>query len=268
MSNRDGSSRGLATGSRPWGVRIVAGLALGLALAGPSLARAQEAEKTFSERVKEYWEKVVAAMESGAKSAGDEYHKLKAEAATATGPARARLAEEMEAAGKKWAAAREKLAASLERHAHEVHDEIQALEHKAATASGPAREKLAAQAESLRKHWHSAREKMSAAFSSNMKAAKDEYAHLRDQASKATEDTRAKLQPRMDRLKAEWSANREKLSAYLKEDLRRTEEDLHKLGDATSEAAKAAKEKLTRKLHELRGKSDALAAEPLLDEPR
>jgi hypothetical protein len=255
------------TGSRSWswGVWIVAGLGLILALAG---ARAQEPERTFSERVKEYWEKAIAAMESGAKSAGDEYHKLKAEAATATGPARAKLAEEMEVASRKWSAAREKLSASLERHAHEVHDEIQALEQKAATASGPAREKLSAEAETLRKHWNSAREKVGAAFSTNMKAAKDEYAHLRDEASKATEETRAKLRPRMARIKAEWSANREKLTAYLKEDLRRTEEDLHKLGDATSEAARAAKEKLTRKLHELRGKSDALAAEPLLDESR
>ena len=163
----------------------------------------------------------------------------------------------MEAAGKKWAAAREKLATSVERHAHEVHDEIKALEEKASTASGPAREKLKAEGEKLREHWHVAREKVSAALSSNMKAAGDEYAHLKDQAGKASEETRAKLGPRMEKLKAEWSRNREKLGAYLKEDLKRTEEDLHKLGDATSETARAAKEKLTRKLHELRGKADS-----------
>lgn len=262
MSKRNGSDRGLATGWGSWGVWIVAGLALaGTASAGPQ-------ERTFSERAKEYWEKVVAGMESGARSAGEEYHKLKAEAASATGPAREKLAAEMEAAGKKWAAAREKLSTSLERHAHEVHDEITALEAKASTASGPAREKLSAEAESLRKHWHAAREKVGAAFSSNMKAAKGEYAHLKDEAGKASESTRAKLQPRLDRLKAEWSSNRDKLSAYLKDDLKRTEDDLHKLGDATSETAKAAKEKLTRKLHELRGKSDALAADTPPDEPR
>jgi len=209
---------------------------------------------------------VVSGMESGAKSAGDEYHKLKAEAAEATGPARAKMAEKMEAAGKKWAAAREKLAASLERHAHEVHDEIQALEEKTKTASGPARARMAAEAETLRKHWNAAREKVSAAFSSNLKAAGDEYAHLKDEAGKATDDTKAKLKPRMERLKAEWSTNRDKLSAYLKEDLKRTEEDLHKLKDATTETAEAAKEKLTRKLHELRGKSDALAKEKLTDD--
>ena len=252
--------RGLSMASRSWGGLILAGLALGIAT--PASAQ----EKTFSERAKEYWEKVVAGMESGAKSAGDEYHKLKAEAATATGPARAKMAAEMEAAGKKWAAAREKLSASLEHHAHSVHEEIKALEEKTATATGPARAKMAAEAEALRKHWNVAREKVSAAFSSNMKAAGDEYAHLKDEAGKASEETRAKLRPRMERLKAEWSSNREKLSAYLKEDLKRTEEDLHKLKDATSETAEAAKEKLTRKLHELRGKSDALATEKLTDD--
>ena len=205
-------------------------------------------------------------MESGAKSAGDEYHKLKTEAAAATGPARAKMAEKMEAAGKKWAAAREKLSASLERHAHEVHDEVKVLEEKAARASGPAREKVAAEAESLRKHWHAAREKVSASLSANMKAAGDEYAHLKDEAGKATEETRAKLAPRMDRLKAEWRENREKLGAYLKDDMKWTEDELHKLGDATSETAKAAKEKLTRKLHDLRGKSESLAAEKVPDE--
>lgn len=260
MSNQAGLGRGLSAGSRPWIVAIVAGLALG------SSASAPAQEKTFSERAREYWERVVAGLESGAKSAGDEYHKLKSEAATATGPARARMAAEMEAAGKKWAAAREKLAASLERHAHEVHDEIKALEEKASKASGPAREKMSAEAETLRKHWNAAREKVGAAFSANMKAAGDEYAHLKDEAGKATDDAKAKLKPRMERLKGEWSANREKLSAYLKEDLKRTEEDLRKLKDATTETAESAKEKLTKKIHELRGKSDELAREKLTDD--
>ncbi len=253
MSNQAGLARGPSTRPRTWCVAIVAGLALGIS------ASASAQEKTFSERAREYWEKAIAGMESGAKSAGDEYHKLKAEAATATGPAREKMAAEMEVVGKKWAAAREKLATSLERHAHSVHDEIQALEEKTSKASGPAREKLAAEAESLREHWHDAREKVRGALHTNMKAAGDEYAHLKDEAGKASEETRAKLRPRMDRLKAEWSKDREKLSTYLKDDLKRTEEDLHKAGDATSEAARAAKEKLTRKLHELRDKSDSLA---------
>jgi ElaB/YqjD/DUF883 family membrane-anchored ribosome-binding protein len=260
MSNRAGLARVPSTRPRAWGVAIVAGLAVGI----PTSASAQE--KTFSERAKEYWEKVVSGLESGAKSAGDEYHKLKAEAATATGPAREKLAAEMEVLGKKWAAAREKLATSLEHHAHEVHDEIKALQEKAAKASGPAREKLAAEEEKLREHWHAAREKVSAALSSNMKAAGDEYAHLKGEAGKASEEAKAKLRPRMDRLKAEWSKDREKLSAYLKEDLKRTEEDLHKIGDASSEAARAAKEKLTRKLHDLRGKADSLAEDKAPDD--
>jgi ElaB/YqjD/DUF883 family membrane-anchored ribosome-binding protein len=260
MSKLGRLARGLSTVSRWSGAAIVAGLALGISTS----ATAQE--RTFSERAKEYWEKVVAGLESGAKSAGDEYHRLKSEAATATGPARAKMAAEMEAAGKKWAAAREKLATSLDHHAHAVHDEIKSLEEKASTATGPARAKMAAEAETLRKHLNAAREKVSAAFSSNMKAAGDEYAHLKDEAGKASDDARAKLRPRMDRLKAEWSSNREKLSAYLKEDLKRTEEDLHKLKDATTETAEAAKEKITRKLHELRDKSDSLAKDKLADE--
>jgi hypothetical protein len=254
MSNRNGS----------WGLAIAAGLVLG----GAANAVAQEPEKTFSERAKEYWEKAVAGMESGAKSAGDEYHKLKAEAAEATGPAREKIAEKMEAASKKWAAAREKLTASLERHAHSVHDEIKALEEKADKASGPAREKLVAEKEKLHEHWVAAREKMSAAYSSNMKSARDEYAHLKEHAAKTSEETRAKLAPRMEHLKAEWAKDREKLSTYLKDDLKRTEEDMHKLGDATSEAARAAKEKLTKKYHELRGKTDALASENSLDDAK
>lgn len=262
MSNPIGPARRLAAAPGWWGVAIVAGLALG----GPALARAQERERTFSERARDYWERVVAGLESGARSAGDEYHKLKAEAATATGPAREAMAAKMEAAGRKWAAAREKLAASLDRHAREVHDEIKSLEAKAATASGPARERMAAEAESLRKHWHAAREKVAAAFSSNMKAAGDEYAHLKEEAGRASEETKARLRPRMDRLRDEWSANRDKLSAHLKEDLKRTEDELHRLGDATSEAAGSAREGLTRKLREIRGKADTLAAEKAPDE--
>jgi hypothetical protein len=242
---------------------LVALVAAGLALACTTPAAAQE--KTFTERAKEYWEKVLTALESGAKSAGDEYHKLKAEAATASGPAREKLAKEMEVAREKWAAAREKLTASLEHHAHAANEELKALEAKASTASGSAREKWDAEAEVLRKHWEKAREKVSTAFSSNMKAAGDEYAHLRDEATKATEDAKTKLRPQMEKLKAEWATNRDKLIAFLKEDLRRTEEDLHKIGESTSEAAKALKEKLTRKLHELREKYDSLTNEKLAD---
>ena len=64
----------------------------------------------------------------------------------------------------------------------------------------------------------------------------------------------------------EWVKNREKLSNHLKADLKRTEEELQRLGNATSETAEAAKEKLTRKLHELRGKTEALAAAKAPDE--
>jgi hypothetical protein len=142
---------------------------------------------------------------------------------------------------------------------------LEALEAKAATASGSAREKWDAEAEVLRKHWEKAREKVSTAFSSNMKAAGDEYAHLRDEAAKATEAAKVKLGPQMEKLKAEWATNRDKLIAFLKEDLRRTEEDLHKIGESTSEAAKGLKEKLTRKLHELREKYDSLTNEKLAD---
>src|ERR1700761_3910014 len=73
MSSRNGSS---------WVVVVVAGPAPG----GAATSFAQEPEKTFAERAKEYWGKVVSGMESGAKAAGDEYHKLKTEAAEATGP--------------------------------------------------------------------------------------------------------------------------------------------------------------------------------------
>ena len=254
----------MSSRNRSWGLVIVVVVALG----GAATAAAQEPEKTFAERAKEYWEKVVSGMESGAKSAGDEYHKLKAEAAEATGPAREKLGAKMEAASKKWASAREKLSTGLEKHAHAVREEIKGLEEKAEKKSGPAREKLVAEKEKLHEHWVAAREKIGAAYTSNMKAAHDEYAHLKEHAGKATEDTKAKLAPRMERLKAEWSKDREKLGNYLKDDLKRTEEDMHKLGDATSEAGKAAKEKLTKKYHELRGKSDALAAENSLDDAK
>ncbi len=253
MSNQHSAARGLF---------MVVGLALG------SQACAVAQDKTFSERAKEYWENVVTGMESGAKSTKDEYHKLKAETAGATGPAREKMAAEMEVLSKKWASAREKLATSVDRHAHAIHEEMKTLEDKTEKATGPAREKMASEMESLRDRWHAAREKASTTYSSNMKAAGEEYTHLKGEASKATENARAKLAPRMERLKAEWSTSREKLSAYLEDDLKRTKEDLHKLEGATSDAAKAAKEKLTRKYHELRDRSEALVKDKSLDDPK
>ena len=103
---------------------------------------AQEtAEKTVGERLKDYWDKLIAKMESSSKAAGDEYHKLKDEAAKESGPAREKLAAEMERISKKWAIAREKLATSIELRMNSLHEDIHELEEKADKATGPARAK-------------------------------------------------------------------------------------------------------------------------------
>ena len=113
-----------------------------LAMVSPAVTApvvAQEtAEKTIGERLKEYWEKMVAKMESGARAAGDEYHKVKDEAARASGPAREKLSAKMEVLSKKWAAAREKVATTVELRMHSLGEEYEALEKKASKATGPA----------------------------------------------------------------------------------------------------------------------------------
>ncbi len=114
-------------------------------LGGATRVVAQEAteKKTIGEHLKEYWDKLVAKMESSARAAGDEYHKAKEEAARASGPAREKLAAHMESLSKKWAIAREKLATTTELRMHSLGEELKVLEDKADKASGPAREKMA-----------------------------------------------------------------------------------------------------------------------------
>ena len=149
---------------------LAAAMLLFAALETSAPAFAQEkSEKTFAERAKEYREKIVASMESTAKAAGDEYHKLRSEATKATGPARGKVAAEMETLSMKWSAAREKLEASLDAHMHSVGEEIKMLEEKAAKATGSAREQTSTEREKIREEWNLAHEKMSAVFSSNMK---------------------------------------------------------------------------------------------------
>jgi hypothetical protein len=65
----------------------------------------------------------------------------------------------------------------------------------------------------------------------------------------------------MERLKAEFHKNHEKLNAYLEADLKQTKEDMEKLGEATSATARHAKEKLSKKYHELTAKIAELAKE-------
>ena len=100
---------------------------------------------------------------------------------------------------------------------------------------------------------HRPREDGGAALSSNMKAAGEEFAHLKEQSANASADAKARLAPRMEQLKAEWSKNREKLAAHLEADLKETKEEMEKLGAETSNTAKIAKEKLVKKYHDLRG---------------
>src|SRR5258708_3856532 len=168
----------------PKSLAIMALSVAGLVTSAGAFAQ-EETGKTFLERAKEYRDKIVAGMESTAKASGEEYRKLKAEAATATGPAREKMADKMETLGKKWAAAREKLADGLDAHVHSVGDEMKKLQEKAAAAKGPAREKLDAEMEKLRGEWNVTREKISAAHASNMKAAGEEFAHLKEQSGTA-----------------------------------------------------------------------------------
>ena len=159
-------------------------------------------------------------------------------------PGREKLSAEMEVLSKKWAIAREKLATTVELQMNSLGEEFKTLEEKADKASGPAREKMHAEMKKLHEEWTAAREKMEGTLSSNLKSSREEIEHLKEHVSDATEDAKAKLGPRMERLKAEYHKNREKLVAYLEADLKQTEEDMAKLRDATSNAAKAAKEKL------------------------
>ena len=112
-----------------------------LALASPGVTApvvAQEPEgKTVREHIKEYWDKLVAKMESGSRAAGEQYHKLRDEAAKASGPAREKLSAEMEVLSKKWAIAREKLATTVELQMNSLGEEFKSLEEKADKASGP-----------------------------------------------------------------------------------------------------------------------------------
>jgi hypothetical protein len=237
-------------------------------LGAPALVVAQETteKKTVSEHIKEYWDKLLAKMESGAKAAGDEYHKVREEAAKASGPAREKMAAEMEALSRKWAIAREKLATSVELHMHSLGDEIKTLEEKADKSSGPAREKMAAEMHKLHEHWTAARAKMEATLSSNLKSSRDEIEHLKEHLASASEDAKAKLRPRMERLKAEVHKNHEKLMAYLEAELKQTKEDMEKLREGTSETAKHAKEVLSKKYHELTEKIAELRKEKPAEE--
>jgi hypothetical protein len=234
---------------------------LAIGLVGTAVVAQDPSDKTFLERAKEYWSKVVSGMESTAKTAGDEYGKLKSEAAKATGPARAKLHAEMEAQGKKWAAAREKLVASIETHSQSVGDEIKKLEAKSANASGSAREKLHAESEKLHEELGIAREKLHAALAANMKGIREEYKHLKEQASDTSSDVKSKLEPRMEKLRADWAKNHDKLAEALKAEMKRIKDHIDHLGEATSSAAQTAKDKLLKKLHELQSKIDELARE-------
>jgi uncharacterized protein YicC (UPF0701 family) len=256
----------LSTGRGPLRLAVLAMVFLGL----PALVVAQETteKKSISEHFKEYWDKVLAKMESGAKAAGDEYHKVKEEAAKASGPAREKLATEMEALSKKWAIAREKLATSIEVRMQTLGEEAKALQEKADKASGPAREKLAAEAHKLHEEWKAAHAKMEATLSSNLKSSREEIEHLKEHLASASEDAKAKIGPRLERLKAEFHKNHQKLNEYLEADLKQTKEDMEKLRGATSDAAKHAHEALSKKYHELTAKIAELAKEKPSDEAK
>ncbi len=241
-----------------------------VALGAAPRAFAQDSpeQKSVSEHLKEYWDKLIAKMESGARAAGDEYHKVKEEAARASGPAREKLAAQMETLSKKWAIAREKLATSAELRMHSLGEEVKALEEKAGKATGPAREKTAAELKKLHEQWNAARAKMEATLSSNLNSSRDEIEHLKEHVSSASEDAKAKLRPRMERLKAEFHKNHEKLNAYLEADLKQTKEDMEKLRGATSDAARRSHETLSRKYHELTAKIEQLAKEKPSEESK
>jgi len=223
-------------------------------------------EKTVGERLKDYWDKLIAKMESSARATGDEYHKLREEAAKESGPAREKLAAQMEHLSKKWAIAREKLATAVELRMNSLHEEIHELEEKADKSTGPAREKIHAEMHKLHEEWTAARAKMEATLSANLKSSREEIEHLKEHASTAASDAKAKLAPRMERLKAEFHKNRDKLSAYLEADLEHTKADMEKLREATSDAARLAKEKLMKKYHELQTRHEQLAQERAAEE--
>ena len=226
------------------------------------LAVAQESShKTIREHIKEYWDKVLAKAEAKSRAAGEQYHKLKDEAARASGPAREKMAAEMEILSKKWVIARERLASGIELRMHALGEEVKDLEEKAGKASGPAREKMAAEIKTLHEEWHAARAKMEATLSSNLKSSREEVEHLKEHAAGATEDAKAKLRPHMERLKSEYHKNRDKLAAYLESDLEQTKEDMAKLRESTAAAAESAREKAAKKYHELKAKLDELAKE-------
>jgi hypothetical protein len=251
-----------------FGRRALVFAALAMAsLGGTAPVAAQDAaDETVGERLKEYWAKAVAKMESGARATGDEYHKVREEAAKASGPAREKLAAEMEVLSKKWAIAREKLATTVELRMHSLGEDYKSLEEKAAKATGPAREKMNTKLEKLHEEWLGARAKLEDTLSSNLKSSRDEIEHLKEHASSASEGAKAKLGPRMERLKAEFHKNHQKLTEYLEADLKQTKEDMEKLGQATTTAAGHAKEKLSTKFHEMRAKLEELHKENKADE--
>ena len=75
---------------------------------------------------------------------------------------------------------------------------------------------------------------MEATLSANLHSSREEIEHLKEHASNSAQEAKAKLAPRMERLKAEFHKNRDKLSAYLEADLKHTKDDMEKLGEATS----------------------------------
>jgi hypothetical protein len=263
MSKKTRIWHGLSFGRRSVLAAIVAAVCSGVT--APVVAQAPD-QKTFGERIKEYWAKLVAEMESNAHAARDEYHKLKDEAARASGPARAKMAAEMEVLSRKWAIAREKLATTLEIHMNTLGEEVKTLEEKARDATGAARDKMAAERDKLHDEWLAARAKLEATLSSNLKSSREQIEHLKAHASDLKDDAKAKLGPQMERLKAEAHKDREKLIAYLEADLKQTEEDMKKLGEATSDAARSIKEKLSKKYHELKAKAEDLAREKSSEE--
>jgi hypothetical protein len=251
-----------------FGRRALVFAALAMASLGGTapVAGQDAADETVGERIKEYWAKAVAKMEAGAKATGDEYHKVKDEAAKASGPAREKLAAEMEVLSRKWAIAREKLATTVELRMHSLGEDYKSLEEKTEKATGPARAKMASKMEKLHEEWLGARAKMEDTLSSNLKSSRDEIEHIKEHLSSASENAKAKIGPRMERLKAEFHKNHQKLAEYLEADLKQTKEDMEKLGEATSTTAAHAKEKLSAKFHELRARLEALHNENKADE--
>lgn len=253
-----------------FGRRALVLAALATILGGTTApARTQESEpQTFRERIGDYWHRTVNRMESGARAAGDEYLKVKDEAARASGPAREKLVEKMAVLSRKWAIAREKLATSIELHAHSLGEEYEALEQKAMKSTGPTREKLAEEKEKLHEEWLAARAKLEATLSSNAKSSHDEIEHLKEYLAGASESARARIGPHMEQLRSEFHKDREKLAEYLEADIKRTHEEMEKLGEATSSTAKATREKLSKKYQELRAKLQELHERNRADEAR